>query len=78
LTLGRTEMHAFDPALVVPIVADGSKIVEAVDRAGQNGVAELRYRRRGLAVSLGAILLVVIALALKVRQIDGADHPSSD
>lgn len=78
LTLGRTEMHAFDPALVAPIVADGSKIVEAVDRAGQNGVAELRYRRRGLAVSLGAILLVVIALALKVRQIDGADHPSRE
>jgi hypothetical protein len=28
------------------------------------------YRRRGLAVSLGAILLVVIALGLKVREID--------
>ena len=53
-----------------PIIVDGTKIVAGVDRAGQDGVAELRYRRRGLALSLGAILLVVVALALKVRQID--------
>ena len=70
LTLARTEMHAFDPRLVAPIIVDGTKIVAGVDRAGQDGVAELRYRRRGLALSLGAILLVVVALALKVRQID--------
>ena len=70
LTLARTEMHAFEPARLAPILADGSKIVEAADRAGQSGVTELQYRRRGLFVSLGAILLVVVALALKVRQTD--------
>jgi predicted CXXCH cytochrome family protein len=70
LTLARTEMHAFDPRLLAPIVADGSGIVAGIDRAGQNGLAELRYRRRGLAWSLGAILLVVVGLVLKVRQID--------
>jgi predicted CXXCH cytochrome family protein len=70
LTLARTEMHAFDPALVSTVIDDGLKIVGTVDRAGQSGVAELRYRRRGLALSLGAILLVVVGLALKVRQID--------
>jgi predicted CXXCH cytochrome family protein len=70
LTLARTELHAFDAAKVVPVIAQGLMIVAAADRAGQNGVAELRYRRRGLAVSLAAILLVVVALAAKVRQID--------
>ena len=70
LTLARTEMHAFDPRLVSPIIVDGTRIVAGIDRAGQDGIAELRYRRRGLALSLGAILLVVVALALKVRQID--------
>ena len=70
LTLARTEMHAFAPAQVAPIIADGVSIIAAVDRAGQNGVAELRYRRRGLFISLGAILLVVVCLGLKVRQID--------
>jgi predicted CXXCH cytochrome family protein len=70
LTVARTEMHAFDPSLVDKVVAEGLTIVTGVDQAGQRGVAELRFRRRGLAVSLGAILLVVIALGLKVRQVD--------
>jgi predicted CXXCH cytochrome family protein len=75
LTLARTEMHAFDPSLVAPVIAQGMKILEGVDTAGQKGVAELRFRRRGLAISLGAILLLVVALALKVRQIDRRAHP---
>jgi hypothetical protein len=70
LTLARTEMHAFDPALVGPIIADGTKIVAAVDVAGQKGVGELEFRRRGLGWSLAAIVLVVVGLALKVRQIE--------
>jgi predicted CXXCH cytochrome family protein len=70
LTLARTEMHAFAPPQVSSVVSEGVTIVTAVDRAGQQGIAELRYRRRGLFVSLGAILFVVVALSLKVRQID--------
>jgi predicted CXXCH cytochrome family protein len=70
LTLARTEMHGFEPALVTPIIADGTKIVAAVDAAGQKGVGELEFRRRGLGWSLAAIVLVVVGLALKVRQIE--------
>ncbi len=70
LTLARTEMHAGDPALVEAVTAGGMTIVRSINDAGQKGMAELSFRRRGLAVSLGAILLVVVALALKVRQID--------
>jgi predicted CXXCH cytochrome family protein len=74
LTLARTEMHGFDPARVTPILGDGMKIVAGVDRAGQHGVAELTYRRRGLFISLAAIVVLVVALGLKVRQIDRRDH----
>jgi hypothetical protein len=74
LTLARTEMHAFVPAQLSPIVTEAMSLVTAVDRAAENGAAELRFRRRGLFVSLGAILLVVVALGLKVRQIDRRDH----
>lgn len=70
LTLARTEVHAFEPAQVSSVVADGSKIVATVELAGKRGVAELQYRRKGLAWSLGAILLLVLGLALKVRQLD--------
>jgi predicted CXXCH cytochrome family protein len=74
LTLARTEMHGFDVARVEAILADGMKVVASVDSAGQKGVSELRFRRRGLAVSLGAILIFVVALGLKIRQIDRRDH----
>ena len=67
-------MHGFEPTTVTPIIADGLALVATVDKAGQRGVSELRFRRRGLFVSLGAILLVVVALGLKVRQIDRRDH----
>lgn len=70
LTLARTEVHTFEPTHVTEVIADATKIVGGIDQAGQRGVAELKYRRRGLALSLGAILLVVVGLALKLRQID--------
>ncbi len=70
LTLARTEVHTFEPTRVTEVIADATKIVGGVDQAGQRGVAELQYRRRGLAWSLGAILIVVVGIALKVRQID--------
>lgn len=76
LTLARTEVHTFEPTKVSPIITDGMKIVTTVDKAGQAGQAELRYRRRGLAASLGAILLVVVGLAFKVRQFD--EHKPHD
>ena len=70
LTLARTEMHTSDAARVDSVIQEGLKIVAIVDVAGDQAVAELRYRRRGLAASLGAILLVVVALGLKIRQLD--------
>lgn len=70
VTLARTEMHAFDAARVSPLAADGLATLASVDKAGESAAAELRFRRRGLAASLAAILLLVIALAFKIRQLD--------
>jgi predicted CXXCH cytochrome family protein len=69
LTLARTEMHAFDPAPVSTMLQQGLAITARVDAAGQVALDEVAFRKRGLAVSLGAILLVVVALALKVRRL---------
>jgi predicted CXXCH cytochrome family protein len=70
LTLARTEMHTFEPTQVTSVISDGLKIVGAVDQSGRKDLAELKYRQRGLALSLGAIVLVVVSLGLKLRQID--------
>ena len=70
LTQARMEMHAFSPAAVDPVVDDGMKILAGVEQAGARALADLQFRRRGLFVSLGAILLVVVALFFKIRELD--------
>jgi predicted CXXCH cytochrome family protein len=74
LTLARTELHAFNPAAVEPVIQSGLAIVTDVDKAGERASGELTYRRRGLAVSLAAILLFVGALWLKIRAIEKSHH----
>ena len=69
LTLARTEMHAFDPKPVNDVLLAGLAITAKVDADGEEALHEVSYRRTGLAVSLGAILLVVIALRLKIRSL---------
>jgi predicted CXXCH cytochrome family protein len=72
LTLARTEMHAFDPAAVGTVLQEGLAITSRVDAEGRGALDEVAFRKRGLAVSLGAILLVVVALYLKVRRLRAA------
>ena len=70
LTLARTEMHTFDPRAVETVLKGGLEITGKVDKSGQAALEELRFRKTGLAISVAAILIVVIALGLKVRQLD--------
>jgi predicted CXXCH cytochrome family protein len=69
LTLARTAMHTFDPAVVAPLIDEGLEITTKIDAGGQAALAEVSFRKRGLAVSLGAILLVVVALGAKIRSL---------
>jgi predicted CXXCH cytochrome family protein len=69
LTLARTEMHAFNPKPVETVLQEGLGLTTKIDSEGQAALSEVSYRRTGLAVSLGAILLVVVALRLKIRSL---------
>jgi predicted CXXCH cytochrome family protein len=73
LTLARTEMHAFDAALVDTVVSEGLAITAKADAAAEAGRSEVAYRRTGLAISLAFIVLVVIALRLKIRTLEGQE-----
>ena len=63
--------------IVAAKMADGLKQLTSIEQAAQKAVANLRYRRRGLFISLGAILLVVITLALKVRDLNARGNSAS-
>ena len=67
LTLARTEMHTFDPKAVQVVLDEGLSLTGKVDQAATAAQQELSFRKRGLAISLGAILVVVVALRLKIR-----------
>jgi predicted CXXCH cytochrome family protein len=71
LTLARAELHAFDPKTVDAVLQEGLTITDRVGEASEAALAELSYRRTGLAISLAAILVVVVALALKIRSLEG-------
>jgi hypothetical protein len=49
----------------------GVEVAKKATQAGEHSLSELRRRRKGLAVSLVFILLTVVAVYFKVRQIEG-------
>jgi hypothetical protein len=62
-------MHTFDPKAVDTVLQAGLGLTTKVAADGEAALAEVAFRKTGLAVSLGAILLVVVALALKIRSL---------
>jgi predicted CXXCH cytochrome family protein len=70
LVRARVEVHRFDPAALRTVLNEGAAITGAATQSGLKALAELAFRRKGLAVSV-AILLAMIGLVLaKIRQLE--------
>ena len=70
LTKARAMVHAFSLAKLEEVVAEGDSLAGATLRSGQEALAELQFRRKGLGVSLIIIVAVGVALFLKIREVD--------
>jgi len=70
LVESRNLVHAFAAAPVEEKVAEGLEIASSARDMGVAALEELDYRRRGLMVSVFFILLLVIGLYLKIKQIE--------
>jgi predicted CXXCH cytochrome family protein len=70
LVEARLAIHTFDVGAVRGPVEKGLAIARKAHEQGVRALAELRFRRDGLFVSLAIIALVIAALALKIRQIE--------
>jgi hypothetical protein len=70
LTKSRVELHAVNFSRVDAAIQSGLKVTAKTWQSGQDAMAELQYRRKGLLVSLIAILLVVIGLFLAIRKLE--------
>jgi hypothetical protein len=70
LVRARTEVHL---ASIAAVEAHTSAAVEAAESAlaaAAEAQEEIRYRRGGLLVALAFILVAIVALLLKIRQIE--------
>ena len=67
----RVVVHSFSTGQVGGAVKPGLEVAEKTHKAGQQALAELQLRRKGLAASLIVISLSVLGIYLKIRQIEG-------
>jgi hypothetical protein len=76
LVEARVLVHSFDLERFLTAARDGIAAADAGVAAGERAAAELKLRRGGLGLSLIVILAVIVALVLKVREIERR-QPSS-
>jgi len=67
LTKARSTVHSFDAAAVHKEVDAGLAVTTAGLERGRAAMVEHRYRREGLAISAGVILLLIAGLIMKIR-----------
>jgi len=70
LIKARVEVHTFTPTRVEDTVTTGNKLATQAYKAGEEALAELAFRRKGLALSLIIIALVVLGLWLLIRELE--------
>jgi predicted CXXCH cytochrome family protein len=66
----RVVIHSFSPDLTEDVVSQGIDVATKAHKAGQDALDEHQFRRKGLAVSLIIIFFAVLAIYLKIRQIE--------
>jgi predicted CXXCH cytochrome family protein len=66
----RVVVHAFSPELLDAAVKPGLDIADKTHEQGLQALADAAFRRRGLALSLIVIGLAILAIYLKVRDIE--------
>ncbi len=70
LVLARNEVHTVDPQRVAAKTSEAGGAVAKAEKDAEAAEAELRFRHNGFKVSLLVILLTVVALGAKIREIE--------
>jgi hypothetical protein len=70
LIKARVDVHAFDADQVEATAKSGQELSQQAHQAGLDALAELAFRRKGLALSLIIIAWVVLSLWLLLRHLE--------
>ncbi len=66
----RATVHQFDPAPIKKLSDEGVQIANKMYDKGVKALEDLKFRHRGLWISVGIILVAIVGLVLKIREID--------
>lgn len=72
ITMARVVVHRFSEEDFGQVVGEGEKILAEIREEGSAALDEWQFRRKGLALSLVLILIVIALLARQVRRLDRA------
>jgi hypothetical protein len=78
LTHARVLIHSSSADEVDKVIGPGLEVAQKDYQSGVDALAELSFRRKGLAVSLVFILFLALLVYLKVRQIESNQAISAD
>jgi len=78
LTKARADVHLFRVSAVHQPVLEGLAVARSANAAGDRALAERDFRRRGLFVSLGFILLAIFGFLLKIRDLNRSPQAPPD
>ncbi|HEU5235815.1 MAG TPA: hypothetical protein VFU37_01660, partial [Pyrinomonadaceae bacterium] len=70
LKKSRTYVHSFSRNTFQQVAAPGEQAVQHTDALVNKASEEYKYRQIGLAVSIGLIGLLMLAIYLKLRQLE--------
>jgi hypothetical protein len=70
LKKSRTYVHSFSQNTFQQAAAPGEEAVKHADALVNKATEEFKYRQIGLAVSIGFIGLLMLAIYLKLRQME--------
>ena len=70
LTLYRSVLHSFDPDELAKVETEGLSLADSALVKGQEALADLAFRRKGLGASLLVILILGTALYFKIRSFE--------
>ncbi len=70
LVSARTAVHSFDIEAVKEEVEAGLAVTSSTYALGDEALRELQVRRKGLAVSVALILLLISGVVLTIRRLE--------
>ncbi len=74
LILARNLVHSLSLREVQTAASEGIGLSQEAASLGRAGLAEIDFRRRGLAVALAVLVVLVLGLYLKIRMLPGASR----